>query len=37
MSQWGYVALGWILTYVTLGVWYYTSRMPKTEDDTETQ
>lgn len=33
MSQWGYVAVGWISTYVVLGVWFFTSRMPKNQDD----
>lgn len=31
MSDWGYVALGWIATYGVVGVWYYTTRMPAQE------
>ncbi len=29
MSQWGYVALGWISTYLAVGIWVYVSRPPK--------
>lgn len=37
MSQWGYVTLGWISVYLTIGVWYYTSRMPTVDHEGETQ
>gem|GEM_PF-4930449 len=29
MSQWTYVALGWISTYLAVGIWVYSSRPPK--------
>lgn len=31
MSDWFYVAAGWIITYVAMGAWFYTSRTKKIE------
>ena len=32
MNDWSYVALGWIITYGVIGVWYYTSRTSTTDE-----
>lgn len=31
MSDWGFVATGWIITYLTLGIWFYTSKVKREE------
>jgi hypothetical protein len=31
MSDWGFVFTGWIITYLTLGIWFYTSSIKKTD------
>ncbi len=32
MSYWGYVVLGWVVTYGVIAGWYYTSRTPANND-----
>ncbi len=31
MSNWGYVSIGWISTYITIACWFYYSKPKKIE------
>jgi hypothetical protein len=31
MSDWGFVTIGWLVTYISIGVWFYTSRPKSVE------